>query len=282
MKKLLVSLYNGIPKSFRTYLGGLSGFRRMRDLFLKKGRSFREVSARIERSYQNHTVDFEFYASIKEVARASKLGIENTLINNVIALFNDKYKEEQPIVGFDIGANFGYLSLVWGQTICANNGKIYAFEPNPFVFKSLLRSVDKSALKHIIVPKNKAVGLKNKTIELFLDNATSNVNKASGTLTKKNIESTMVSMTTLDSFININNIEGCDFIKIDVDGIELDILLGSKETIMRFTPILVVETNDDMRIIDYFNEINYKVLDMELIEYVYGTPLPLNIFCIPN
>ena len=47
--------------------------------------------------------------------------------------------------------------------------------------------------------------------------------------------------TTLDSFINDNNISRLDFIKIDTDGYELEILKGAINSLKRFKPVIVFE-----------------------------------------
>ena len=44
----------------------------------------------------------------------------------------------------------------------------------------------------------------------------------------------------LDAYVRENNIPRVDFIKLDVEGAELDILKGAKTTIARFKPILAI------------------------------------------
>ncbi len=49
-----------------------------------------------------------------------------------------------------------------------------------------------------------------------------------------------IKITTLDSYVGENEISHVDFIKMDVEGAELDILKGSAITISRFKPILAI------------------------------------------
>ena len=97
-------------------------------------------------------------------------------ISNSIKLFENTSKRSQNIIGIDIGANFGYLSLVWSQTICKNSGKIYAFEPNERVFNSLKCSIDINQLDKRILPNFCAVGSENRDVSIFVDGTTSNIN----------------------------------------------------------------------------------------------------------
>ena len=89
-------------------------------------------------------------------------------------------------------------------------------------------------------------------------------------------------MVRVDDYVAKNNISKCDLIKIDVDGVEHDILKGSLKTLEQFKPICIVETNDDHHIVDFFIDNNYKVLDEKLNEYKAGVRLPPNIYCVPN
>lgn len=67
-----------------------------------------------------------------------------------------------------------------------------------------------------------------------------------------------VQQYTLDEF----NFPNIDYIKIDTDGYECNILGGAKATIQRYQPLLVMEQeNGDTRAITYCeNNFNYKIL----------------------
>jgi hypothetical protein len=50
---------------------------------------------------------------------------------------------------------------------------------------------------------------------------------------------------TLDDYLAARNVERVDFIKLDVDGNELRVLQGGRETLRRFRPVLVTELAPD-------------------------------------
>jgi FkbM family methyltransferase len=277
MKQLLIKIYRITPNWLRDYIGKITWLRGFRDIFLKQHGTYREVNTNITKSYEKHDVDFEFYASIKYAAKASRKGIENTLLTNSFKILNTYTAHNNNCTIFDIGANFGYLSLVWGSSLCKNNGNVYAFEPNQNVYNSLLKSITKNNLGSIIKVEHKAVGSENKMVDIFLNNTTSNTIKSD-----KANNVVQVEMIALDSYCKENNINNCDLVKIDVDGVELSVLKGSIETIINFKPIFIVETNNDNLIIEFFKTYNYRILDMKLEEYLPTDSIPLNIFCIPN
>ena len=126
--------------------------------------------------------------------------------------------------------------------------------------------------------ENVAVGNEIGTIGINLLSTSSNIlnlGRKNRDEKKENID-----IITLDYYIKNHNITRCDLVKIDVDGIEFEILKGSIELIKKLNPIFVVETNRDTRIIDFFIEQDYTVLNMKLSPIAKGE-MPLNIFCIP-
>lgn len=277
LNQILVKIYSTVPLSVKRYLGQSKFLKPIRDALLRNKRNYLEALGKIRRDYGNYPVDFWFYSDPQNVSKAKKNGIESTLLNNSIVLIN-KYKGyKNDCVVLDIGANFGFLSLVWAHSLCKNNGRIFAFEPSPNLYGTFLKSTTKNKLTSVITVENCAVGSEDKTIELYLSNTTSNTLKLNASAQAISIE-----MISVDTYLKKNNIERCDLVKIDVDGIELDILNGCIRTIEKLKPIFIVETNEDIKIVEFFMKRNYKILDMRLKEYQRGTVLPLNIFCIPQ
>lgn len=274
---MLVYLYNKIPKSIRYKIGKAKALKLLRDFIFRRDGVYRESTVNISRAYSDYDVNFKFVASIKDASKAYSKGVENTLLRNSISLLKKRQSDLNNITILDIGANFGYLSLVWAKTVC-QTGKVIAFEPCKNVYQSLLKSIALNDLEAIIQVENYAVGNDNKTVNLFFENSTSgNVIETENSELLETVE-----MIKIDDFFNAKRLSRCDLVKIDVDGIELDILKGSVNLLKMFSPIVVVEINDDQKIIDFFIENNYQILDGNLREYQLGNPLPPNIYCIPK
>lgn len=280
MKHLLVNIYSVLPNSVKRLLIGNVLFKHLVRPVLMQKETYRETFTWVKRSYEGYPVKFKFFAAFKDVIKAKNKGVENTLLNKSIQLIKELKPNYNGLVILDIGANFGYLSMVWAQTI-AKRGMVYAFEPNARVYSSFRKSVDANNLDAIIKVENQAVGRSNGKVALYINNTTSNVKANVLNVDEELPLSTNIAMTSIDSFLKSKTLLACDLIKIDVDGIELDILKGSIKTIETLRPIFIVETNNNSEIIDFFTEKNYKVLDMALKMFSSGV-LPPNVFCVPN
>lgn len=277
INKVILILYQILPPKMRKGIGKSVLLKPLRDFFLRPKGNFRETRVFVNRDYLGYKVKFFFFATTKIVSKATKSGIENTLLRNSIKLLKTHKTEKNDAVILDVGANFGFLSLVWANAI-SKNGKVIAFEPNINVYNSFKKAIRANNMESTLHLKNLAVGNKDGSIELFLSSTTSNILQTGMQQNNK----TTIEMVSLDSFSRRNDIIRCDLVKIDVDGIELEILKGATNLLENCRPIFIVETNSDKSIIDFFHQHEYQILDMELNPFHPGEQLPSNIFCIPN
>ena len=144
----------------------------------------------------------------------------------------------------DIGANVGAHTLPLAQAI-GPGGKLIAFEPTRYAYEKLLANIELNPqLAQRITAEQIALGRKAESeyhAELYaswdLAQAGDRHPKHRG-LRKA---TTGASMYRLDSFLAERGIEKVDFIKIDVDGYECDVLCGAEQTLGRWQPTLLVE-----------------------------------------
>ena len=146
----------------------------------------------------------------------------------------------------DIGSNIGAFTLKLAKK-CYENKKefnIYSFEPNKHIFKTFENNINLNYnLSNYIKYFEKAVGDSNSAVDFLLNKENSGgsriKNNSSELISQKN--SLTVEQIKLDDFIEINNINFVDFIKIDVEGFEPFVLDGSKRTLEKFKPDLYIE-----------------------------------------
>ncbi|MDA7572849.1 FkbM family methyltransferase [Candidatus Pelagibacter sp.] len=137
----------------------------------------------------------------------------------------------------DIGANIGkYTKLILQNT----NSKVISFEPLPEAFYEL----EKIKLEYPdrLETYNIAIGMKNDRLDLFYSGPKSekaslipNLNKLSF-IRNENKNKISVDVKTLDSFENYFNDKKIDFIKIDTEGYEYEVLKGAEKILKLHKP----------------------------------------------
>ena len=143
-------------------------------------------------------------------------------------------KEIDNPVFFDIGANYGGYSYI---TMFNENLKVEAFEPNPIVSEVFKHIVEKNSIPNINI---NSFGLSDTDRKCALHWGPRNIGAAT---IKVNKDGDCV-FKTLDSL----NVQKMDFVKIDVEGHELEVLEGAREAIKRCKPIfLQIEINSGDR-----------------------------------
>ena len=141
-------------------------------------------------------------------------------------------------VVLDIGANVGLvsISLLKAQP---EVGKIYAFEPLPDTFAQMKHNLELNGLPEKIYPVNLGMSDKAGTFDFFLpgENEAASMQpnmdefymqeSVDGHYTGvKKMDKVECKVTTLDEYVAENNIDRVNFIKIDVEGNEKNVLSG--------------------------------------------------------
>lgn len=135
----------------------------------------------------------------------------------------------------DCGANIGLWSLV-AASVVGTTGKVFAFEPNPLTFRKLVNNLQHNC-NAAISAYNMALGNKEGTVN-FLCYDEHNISR----LAKKEelANSTEVEIGSLDQRLLSQAIDG---MKIDVEGLELDVLRGTEKLLKTNYPWICVEFN---------------------------------------
>ena len=133
----------------------------------------------------------------------------------------------------DIGAHIGLFTLFVSQ-FC-KNGKIYCFEPVKENYELLLFNVTLNNLSNVYT-FNVAVADKTSTVKIFL-----NKDESGHSMFAQNFNSIEVQSTTLKNIIDENNIVNCDFIKMDCEGAEYDIIRSLPEEYFTKIKKMIIE-----------------------------------------
>lgn len=143
---------------------------------------------------------------------------------------------------YDIGANFGYFSLLASKNPKAN---IYCFEPVPDLQKELIGVISANQLTDRVNTFTFAASNINGDV-LFVTPDSDETGLLAPALKGQRTDETkdiMVPCRTIDDWLISEAAEPPELIKIDVEGAEGMVLEGAAETIRRYRPLLMVEVH---------------------------------------
>lgn len=150
----------------------------------------------------------------------------------------DKYIWLKDGVFVDIGANIGKYTIKMSKML-KQKGKVIAIEPEPSNLKILKKNI---LLNNLVRYNNlivKAVACSDKEgiFNLYLNKE----HEGSHSLSRKTENKIKVKLEKLDSIIKKLKLKRVDLIKIDVEGAELEVLKGAKNTIKKYKPKIIFE-----------------------------------------
>jgi FkbM family methyltransferase len=125
----------------------------------------------------------------------------------------------------DVGAAFGFYAILASKQV-GKSGKVIAIEPQPQVFGMLKKNIELNNLQNIVL-LNYAAHSNTATLKLF-DNYSVVAERAKDA---KVTSFTKVKADTLDNLLAPLNLREVDWIKIDIEGAELDALKGAEKTL---------------------------------------------------
>ena len=167
-------------------------------------------------------------------------------------IFNMDDKERHTFI--DAGANIGLVSVPAKQYF----KRVYAIEPHPITAECLEKNMSNEQFG---MPSGKykviqAVAGRNKgTSELYCP---PNPN-TSGYMTTRHQENWSV-QTVPQMCIDGLGLPHCDFLKLDVQGSELDVVLGAEQTIKMYKPFVYIETKEGLEAFDLLLSWGYRKL----------------------
>ena len=196
---------------------------------------------------------------------------------------------KQNIAVIDIGANIGTFAIGVAKLLQKIDGRLICFEPQRIIFQQLCSNIFLNQLENVHA-FNLAVGKENQIIELPIidfhestnpggfsvnENIRNHLNDEyrKGT-TAPNIYKSAISekmqVITIDS-LNIE--DKIAFFKVDVEGGELEVLIGSQNTLKRnnFPPIVFEDWGNKFSwykekstmTFEFINSLGYKITQLE-------------------
>lgn len=179
-------------------------------------------------------------------------------------------------VFYDIGANVGAFSFV-AWSVSQKNCRIYSFEPSFSTFDALCRNIILNSAQNGVVPFNVALGQKTEIADFYYTSIIpGKCQHAVGSPKNSNLGNFIpqtrlaVPCYRLDDFIRTLHLPPPNYLKIDVDGLELEILKGAEESLRdRALKSILVEVNANESGIDDL----LKKYGFAAVEFVRGNKI---------
>jgi FkbM family methyltransferase len=220
----ILHLWQRVPLSWRTGLvksSFASPLRRVMNSLYPRGSNIFPLAAPLE----GYNMRLEW--------RSSKAFVFGTYESEVTRALQQIVQTNWVV--FDIGAHVGYFALLLARLV-GPNGRVFAFEPLPDNFRALEENVRMNGCCNVVV-ENRAVaaisGLAN-----LKSNDTDHLTYTSSLVDGRPMID--VEVVSLDDY-TAGLQERVQFVMMDVEGAEADVLKGMRSTLQRDFPTLLIE-----------------------------------------
>ena len=164
----------------------------------------------------------------------------------------------------DIGAHKGAYTY-WMSKYVGKYGKVFAFEPQPELYNQLNKLLKYSNSNNVnleLIALSSSKGEATMVIPGKNTSPSASINNNKRESLAANIS---VKKTTLDDYFCSQNQIPVNFIKCDVEGHELDVLIGGQKLLHKFQPIIALESearhcgsDNVMAVFDLLHKLNYN------------------------
>jgi len=198
----------------------------------------------------------------------------------------DLIKKYTPSGGtmLDVGGNIGSITVPLAEHV-GPKGVVHIFEPSPKFFNIVTKNIALNNFSDRVTAHQVALGAKVGTVHLNESVADDTTNHIATT-------GTAVPQNTLDSFTN--TLSQIDFLKIDVEGYELEVLKGATATLAKtnclyieFIPSQLIRAGSKPQEVltilnKYFNIFTETAGELTPFEYVEGASVHPDLLCLPK
>ena len=146
-------------------------------------------------------------------------------------------------VVFDVGANFGWFTSLLARRV-RPGGKVHAFEPLP-AFAAMTRDIIAiNELEDTVELTNEGLGSASGEFTVYTFKDLPHGHASATDLGRADAVPHTCRITTLDYYVATRRIARIDFMKVDVEGHELEVFKGANQTLSaKHAPIIAFEIN---------------------------------------
>lgn len=190
------------------------------------------------------------------------LFLNRSFENEEITFISELLAKRGSCTVIDVGANIGWHTISWAKACPLIN--LCAFEPSRNTVKYLKENIALNGVSKQVSVFEQAVS-EECGMQYFYDCSDNAYSSLKDTKRKAVKERYEVKVTTIDDFVASSGITNLQFIKIDVEGFETEVLKGALKTLSGLKPDLFVEiyqgansNEDPAKTISMLTDLGYK------------------------
>jgi len=217
------------------------------------------LSPKIRLKYKGNRIDLVctsfddiMYKNLEQNQKFYEMSYLRYIEKNESSLFEDITN----LVILDVGANIGNHTVFFSKIM---NARVFAFEPLKEAYDILCKNIELNGIEDYVVARQIGISATNKNI-----NIVKSVKNMCGSTEWWYDSQGTVRSFTIDHLFQ----DKIDLIKIDVQGMEIEVLKGAKRIIKRFSPIIMIDipklggvqiNHEEFE--HWMNENNYEYVD---------------------
>uniref|UniRef100_A0A7C4U847 FkbM family methyltransferase n=1 Tax=candidate division WOR-3 bacterium TaxID=2052148 RepID=A0A7C4U847_UNCW3 len=208
------------------------------------------------------------YANLKRLSKFREIGkniwyysgfLETLCEQYIDDIYEKYYKIKKGDIVVDVGANVGIFTIKAAKEV-GNDGKVIAVEPEGECLSMLQRNIQENKLRNVLVIQ-KGVWIKKDKLKFYIS-PSSTGHSFYESIHYKVAE---IEVDSLDNILKEYGIERTDFVKLDIEGAEVEAVKGMNEVLKSGAKIVIASyhlINNDFTyktILPYLREKKFKV-----------------------
>ena len=173
---------------------------------------------------------------------------------------NERFEIKKEDIVIDVGSHVGYFTMYAANN--ANQGTVYSIEPYKESFEILKKNLKLNNLTNV-KSFNAAISKVTKQVTLYIDKN----NQIGNSIfkTDNTTESKKVDSFSLEDFVENNKIEKINFLKLDCEGAEFEILLNTNKELIKKINKISAEIHENYNtssleeLVEFLEKNNFKV-----------------------
>lgn len=163
---------------------------------------------------------------------------------------------------YDIGANIGFVTLIAARLV-GPTGRVVAFEPVPKNVAAIKENLALNGIDWVDVQET-AMARHSGTASLIVSDVSAFSRLASVNVPTGARETIEVRVDSVDEFLACGSAPAPDVVKIDVEGAELEVIEGMRNTLSEHRPVILCEIHDcNAQYVELVNSLGYEPINLD-------------------